>query len=169
MTPEPALGREDLVGHRFAALVAGDALDVSPPGAGDTARRWRLLADLAGSDLDVARLVEAHLDALAILSELTPQVLSAERGWSGGRWAVWAAESSSAGLCAEALPSGGWTVSGVKAWCSGAGVCTHALVTARADDGGRCLFAVTVTDPSVKALPNTWWNVGMAGSDTRAV
>jgi hypothetical protein len=26
-----------------------------------------------------------------------------------------------------------------------------------------------VTDPHVKALPSTWWNAGMAGSDTRPV
>ena len=28
---------------------------------------------------------------------------------------------------------------------------------------------MTVTDPAVKALPSTWWNAGMAGSDTRPV
>ena len=54
-------------------------------------------------------------------------------------------------------------------WCSGAGFCTHALVTARLDDGRRSLFAVTVIDPAVKPLPSTWWNAGMAGSDTRPV
>lgn len=42
-------------------------------------------------------------------------------------------------------------------------------MTARLEDGTQGLFAVTVTDPAVKALPSTWWNAGMAGSDTRPV
>ncbi len=46
---------------------------------------------------------------------------------------------------------------------------THALVTGRIDNGQRGLFAVTITDPAVKPLPSTWWNAGMAGSDTRSV
>ncbi|EUA40525.1 acyl-CoA dehydrogenase, middle domain protein [Mycobacterium avium subsp. avium 2285 (R)] len=64
---------------------------------------------------------------------------------------------------------GAYLLNGTKVWCPGAGFCTHALVTARRDDGTPGLFAVTVTDPTVKALPSTWWNAGMAGSDTRPV
>jgi len=42
-------------------------------------------------------------------------------------------------------------------------------MTARLADGVRGLFAVALVDPAVKALPTTWWNAGMAGSDTRPV
>jgi alkylation response protein AidB-like acyl-CoA dehydrogenase len=52
---------------------------------------------------------------------------------------------------------------GTKQYCSGARVCTHALVTAAADDGPR-LFAVEVADTSPRA--DSWPATGMAGSDT---
>jgi alkylation response protein AidB-like acyl-CoA dehydrogenase len=82
---------------------------------------------------------------------------------------VWAAESSDDALIATRIRGGAIILNGTKVWCSGAGFCTNALVTARLDDGRCGLFAVPVTEPAVKALPTTWWNVGMAGSDTRAV
>ncbi len=82
---------------------------------------------------------------------------------------MWAAESPDAVLTATEVKDGAFLLNGTKVWCSGAGFCTHALVTAGLDDGSRGLFAVTVVDPSVKALPTTWWNAGMAGSDTRPV
>lgn len=81
---------------------------------------------------------------------------------------MWAAESPDAVVTATNV-NGAFTLNGTKVWCSGAGFCTHALVTARRDDGRRGLFAVAVVDPAVKALPSTWWNAGMAGSDTRTV
>jgi alkylation response protein AidB-like acyl-CoA dehydrogenase len=58
---------------------------------------------------------------------------------------------------------------GTKMWCSGAGICTHALVTARLGAGGRGLFAVDLSDAKVCPLPSTWRNPGMAESDTRSV
>jgi alkylation response protein AidB-like acyl-CoA dehydrogenase len=63
----------------------------------------------------------------------------------------------------------GWSLEGTKAWCSGAGLCSHALVTARVASGERALFAVEVGHPAVSALPSTWCNPGMAQSDTRSV
>ncbi len=111
-----------------------------------------------------ARIAEAHVDAVAILDELGGKPPD-----SGQLWGVWAAESPDAVVTATKVGGGAVTLSGTKVWCSGAGFCTHALVTARLDDGRRGLFAVTVADPAVKALPTTWWNAGMAGSDTRPV
>lgn len=110
-----------------------------------------------------ARVAESHLDAVAILHEL-----GGKPPESGQLWGVWAAESPDAVLTATDV-NGAFTLSGTKVWCSGAGFCTHALVTARLEDGSRGLFAVQVTDASVKPLPSTWWNAGMAGSDTRPV
>lgn len=110
-----------------------------------------------------ARIAEAHVDAVAILHELggKPPEL-------GQLWGVWAAESPEAVLTATDV-NGAYTLDGTKVWCAGAGFCTHALVTARLEDGSRGLFAVALVDPAVKALPTTWWNTGMAGSDTRPV
>ncbi len=39
------------------------------PGCGETARRWAVLAAAGEHNLTVARVLEAHSDALAILSE----------------------------------------------------------------------------------------------------
>ena len=110
-----------------------------------------------------ARVAEAHVDAVAILHEL-----GGKPPESGQLWGVWAAESPDAALTATDV-NGAFTLTGTKVWCSGAGFCTHALVTARLEDATRGLFAVQLTDPAVKPLPSTWWNAGMAGSDTRPV
>ncbi len=74
-------------------------------------------------------------------------------------------------LTATHVSGDAFILNGTKVWCSGAGFCTNALVTAYIGDshGKRGLFAVTVTDPGIKPLPSTWWNSGMAGSDTRPV
>ena len=58
---------------------------------------------------------------------------------------------------------------GTKAWCSGAGLCTRALVTARLSDGKRGLFAVDVRGSAVRPMEHMWRNAGMAESDTRSV
>lgn len=139
-------------------------LELPMPGSGRTAERWRRLALLAEEDVTAARLAEAHADAVAILDEL-----GAKPPALGQLWGVWAAESSDAVLNATALHDGDVTLSGTKPWCSGSGICSHALVTARGPDGVRGLYAVKIDDPAVKPLPSTWWNPGMTGSDTRAV
>ncbi|WP_229894115.1 hypothetical protein [Streptomyces glebosus] len=54
---------------------------------------------------------------------------------------------------------------GVKQYCSGAQICTHALVTADTVQGRR-LFAVRLTDRGVTPVPETWQAVGMVGSNT---
>jgi alkylation response protein AidB-like acyl-CoA dehydrogenase len=139
-------------------------LEMPLPASGRTGERWQRLALLAEDDIVAARIAEAHVDAVAILHEL-----GGKPPESGQLWGVWAAESPDAVLTATIVSGGAFLLNGTKVWCSGAGFCTHPLVTARLNDGRRGLFAVTVVDPAVKALPTTWWNAGMAGSDTRPV
>ncbi len=139
-------------------------LDMPFPGSGATAERWRRLQNLAEQDIAAARIAEAHLDAVAILGELGGKPAQPEE-----LWGVWAAEAPDAVLTATPRGNGEVLLSGVKAWCSGAGFCTNALVTARQQDGRRALFAVPIVDPGVRPLPSSWWNAGMAASDTRAV
>ena len=138
-------------------------LDLPLPGRGDTAQRWRRLAALTEIDVVAGRLAEAHTDAVAILTELTGSGPGADQ-W----WGVWAAESGEAALSAR---EDGTRVllDGTKPWCSGAGLCTHALVTARLPSGQRGLFAVDLAAPGVRVLPDRWSNAGMAESDTRSV
>lgn len=138
-------------------------LELPLPASGRTAERWQRLAELAAENIVAARVAEAHVDAVAILHEL-----GGKPPETGQLWSVWAAEAPDAVLTATDI-RGAYLLNGTKVWCPGAGFCTHALVTARRDDGTPGLFAVTVTDPTVKALPSTWWNAGMAGSDTRPV
>ncbi|KDP05082.1 acyl-CoA dehydrogenase family protein [Mycobacterium avium] len=138
-------------------------LELPLPASGRTAERWQRLAELAAENIVAARVAEAHVDAVAILHEL-----GGKPPEPGQLWSVWAAEAPDAVLTATDI-RGAYLLNGTKVWCRGAGFCTHALVTARRDDGTPGLFAVTVTDPTVKALPSTWWNAGMAGSDTRPV
>ena len=58
-----------------------------------------------------------------------------------------------------------WVLDGVKKYCSGARVCTNALVTAAAGDGPR-LFAVTTAELELEPHQGSWPATGMAGSDT---
>lgn len=145
------------VGRAFQVAVDNGRLDLPLPGSGSTLQRWRALVDLAAEDLCVARLAEAHLDALAILAELDGPPPPA-----GSRWGVWAAHPPTPALTARDT-TGGWELTGVKPWCSGARACTHALITADAPDGYR-LFAVDLA--AARPVAGTWPAVGMAGSDS---
>ncbi|AQT80579.1 acyl-CoA dehydrogenase [Mycolicibacterium litorale] len=138
-------------------------LDLPLPGSGDTLCRWNRLAALCEVDVTAGRLAEAHTDAVAILAEL-----GGPPARPGRLWGVWAAEAPDATV--HARENGNSTsLSGTKAWCSGAGLCTDALVTARTASGARGLYAVDLSGPGVAPLPSTWANAGMADSDTRWV
>jgi alkylation response protein AidB-like acyl-CoA dehydrogenase len=143
-------------------LEAGQ-LDLPVPASGQTAVRWWKLAALTENDVVAGRLAEAHTDASAILTELDGP--APERAQL---WGVWAAEAPDGVVLAEDGHDG-VTLSGTKAWCSGAGLCTHALVTARRDDNSRCLYAVDLRAAGVKPLTPSWHNAGMRESDTRSV
>jgi alkylation response protein AidB-like acyl-CoA dehydrogenase len=151
------------VAEVFAAAVDDGLLDLPLPGSGQTADRFAALAALAEADPVLARLGEGHADAAAILAELGGPPLR-----PGERWGVWAAVPRS--LTATREPAG-WRVDGERPWCSGAGCCTHALVTAAtaAAPGGVRLFAVPVRPPGASPVDGTWPAVGMARSDSRTV
>jgi alkylation response protein AidB-like acyl-CoA dehydrogenase len=145
----------------MSAIEAG-LLDLPAPGSGATRARWAALVALGRADCTLARLAEAHTDALAILAELGSPPPAA-----GTRWGVWAAEPPTARV--EAAPlDGGWRLDGVKAWCSGATLLSHALVTVHAPDGRR-LLAVELDRPGVVPEAPGWAADGMTGSDTRTV
>ncbi|WP_343287341.1 hypothetical protein [Gordonia sp. SID5947] len=66
-------------------IVNEGALDVPLPGHGDTAIRLRTLADFCHRDISVGRLVEAHLDADAILAEIAGERVGPDELWGCGR------------------------------------------------------------------------------------
>ena len=90
------------------------------PGRGQTAERHRRLFAVGLEDLSVARLVEAHWDAVAILAE------AGRAAEQGALYGVWAAEASD-----KVLRMDGMSISGNKPFCSGAGIVDRALVTVK--------------------------------------
>lgn len=139
-------------------------LDLPLPAAGHTGDRWRRLAELAEVDLCAARLAEAHVDAAAILHELGGKPIDYDQ-----LWGVWAAETPGIALTATPISDGRYVLNGTKPWCSGAGICSHALATAQLSDDRRGLFVVEVVSPWVRPLKGQWANPGMARCDTRSV
>ncbi|WP_157079025.1 acyl-CoA dehydrogenase [Herbiconiux solani] len=113
------------------------------------------LATLGSADVTVARIVEPHLDALAILDECPDPVDLATIGAGpDSTWGVFAAEGP--GVRLTAVPDArGWLLEGTKPWCSLAGRLSHALVTAHVD-GGRRLFAVALGVPGVTVHDEAW-------------
>ena len=108
-----------------------------------------MLAAAGEHNLTVARVLEAHSDALAILSE-------AGAATPDGTWGVFAAEAAPHRL--EARDSGGRvTLTGVKPWCSLAARLDAALVTAHVGSDERQLFQVSLRHPSVTAQPPGAW------------
>lgn len=101
---------------------------------------------------------------MAILDELGGKPVQA-----GQLWAVWDTEDSDDTVTADVTEDGAMILTGTKQWCPGASFCTHALVAARYPDRTQGLFAVSLWESTVRALPSEWANPGMAGSDTRAV
>jgi alkylation response protein AidB-like acyl-CoA dehydrogenase len=146
------------------AMVAGQILDLPHPGGGRTLERFEALAALGELDLTTGRLAEAHTDAIAIRTEL-----GVLRGPSSGDevWGVWAAEPPNAQVLAR-RDGNEWLLQGRKAWCSGAGACTHALVTAKGQDGPR-LFAVDLHRTGVTLVDDPWPAAALSGTDTRSV
>lgn len=136
------------------------------PGAGETPLRFEALAALGARDLCLAKLVEPHHDATAILAELGGAPPNAD-----SLWGVWAAEPPHARV--EATSRGdGWELTGTKAFCSGADLVTHALVTATQGGVAR-LFAVNVAEGrgSARLTPaaSDWVGPGMRRAGTRTV
>jgi alkylation response protein AidB-like acyl-CoA dehydrogenase len=143
----------------FVDAASRGRLDLPLPGHGRTADRFRFLAEWGRQDLAFVRLAEGHADAMAIRAEL------GDGPGDEGRWGVWAAKPDSVRATRTQEQ---WRLTGDRPWCSGAGVCTCALLTAASEDGVR-LFAVDLGAPGVEPLDGTWPAVGMAASDSRTV
>lgn len=140
---------------------------VPAPGAGRTRQRWEVLATVAARDLVAARVLEPHLDALAILDEAANAgVDTIDPGTA--TWGVWAAEGPGVRLEAS-VHDGAWVLDGVKPWCSLAGDVSAGLVTAWVDERRRGLFAVQGSDPGFSADAGDWHPAGLAEVTTATV
>lgn len=156
------------VAHHPAALARSlqrlcDAgLDGLPrPGGGQTLQRWQALATVAAQDLSLCKLYEGHTDALAIFQDYPAQVPAQ------ATWGMWAAEPPQARVTLDAEQrDGSVRLHGRKAWCSGATVLSHGLLTAWNAQGEQQLVAVALQQPGVQVTEDGWQAVGMAATQS---
>ena len=143
----------------LAALIEARLDQLPLPAGGQTLARWRMLSEVASLDLSLAKLFEGHTDALAILAELGGPAVS-----SGQCWGTWCAEPPDARVSIERCVGGRVRLSGRKAWCSGAGEVSHALVSGWNEENRPWLAAVPLRQPGITVTRDGWPAVGMAAS-----
>lgn len=147
------------VAAQLRQLVGMGLARLPQPGKGNTLQRWQALSRVAQHSLSLAKLYEGHTDALAIQHELGHAPIQ-----TNATWAVWAAEG--AGQMVRISPSGNGrqvTLSGTKAWCSGAQGVSNALLTAWLEGQDQSqLVAVDLSHPSIQMNTDAWQAVGMA-------
>ena len=126
------------------------------------------LAAVGAASLTVGRLFEGHLNAVQLAargSHAASVILRAET-CTGRISGVWNAEGDG-GLKAVRVP-GGYSVSGRKIHCSGAGAIRRPVVTAKVDDDWLMLLPDTA-DPGVSVDLSVWQASGMRGTATGTV
>lgn len=159
-----------MMADQLKAAIARLGWADDPPGDPQTADELiALLArlyEIGRSDLPLARLVEGHVDAVQIVRRYgtAAQVDMLRRALArGATLGVW-----NAGLPGEALRLDDGRLSGGKSYASGAGVLSHALVTADTSAGVQLLLLDLSRVPP--AIDTDWWRViGMQRSETHQV
>ncbi|WP_243073961.1 acyl-CoA dehydrogenase [Microbacterium sp. SS28] len=142
--------------------------EIPLPGSGRTVDLWQFLAETSRVDVAAARILEPHLDALAILAEARAAGIDTDGVRDGlgsgddATWGVFAAEGPGTRLVASKDIARGWRLDGTKPWCSLAGRLTHALVTAWVAPDQRQLFAVPLRAPGVTARSGPWVSRGLS-------
>ncbi|MCO7486309.1 acyl-CoA dehydrogenase [Stenotrophomonas maltophilia] len=128
------------------------------PGSGHTLQRWRALAAWGAEDLCLAKVLEAHYDAQAIIAELNAPGVA-----EGQLLAVWAAEGPANTLRIDA----GGGLYGDKPWCSGSAWVDAALVTVRNTHGVWLCHVAAEHWCTLSGEP--WQAAGMAGIPSTTV
>ncbi len=126
------------------------------PGHGRTSDRHRFLFETGRRSLSLARLAEAHWDAVAILAEahhkLVPNAI----------YGVWAAE-----IPGRSLRLSSETLSGMKPFCSGAGLIDRALVTVVEPE--HLLIDVDLRQPHLAYDHSEWHTRAFSATNTCTV
>ncbi|SDT59481.1 acyl-CoA dehydrogenase family protein [Pseudomonas prosekii] len=153
----PGYADTQALGRCLRALVEAGFDQLPLPGSGQTLARFQRLAEVGGHDLGLCKLYEGHTDALAIIQQLGGSPTPAST------WGMWAAEPPQAKV--RVTPSGQMVLlNGRKAWCSGAAVLSHALLTAWDDQDQQQLVAVALDQPGVIVTTDGWQALGMAAT-----
>ena len=152
-----------LADRTHSALAAG-TLDL--PAIGEaTADRLAALIELAIDDVDLARLAEAHTDAVQILREAGTDAPA------GRLLGVWASEHPKMQVTAVEGrgPADPLTLTGTKPFCSGAGIVDEALVTV-STAAGPVLVRVPGEQLGPERIDATGWKVaGLRDARTATV
>jgi len=136
---------------------------------------WHVLsamATLGSLNLSLARVVEPHIDAQAILNQARATTIVAVDADDHQTWGVYAAHPP--GTRVDAVPPNGdprgpWMLSGTKHWCSLADQVSHAMLTATAPGGKQQLFAVDLAGDGVSVEMSEWKAVGLRDINTGKV
>lgn len=143
---------------RLKTIVANSP---SVPGGGHTAERHQRLFEVGRENLSLARLAEAHWDAMAILAEAELQPAP------NALYGVWASEIPGKALRLEKT-HGGWCINGLKMFCSGASLVDRALVTA-GTPSQLLDVNLTVQEPTVEFDFSHWKTSAFADTKTATV
>lgn len=135
------------------------AASLRAPGRGHTGERFAALFDCGRADLEVARLAEAHHDAVAIAAELDHEL---HRDAVYGVWAAGGADP----LTLVHREQGVHLV-GTVPWCTGVGIVDRALVTARTSTSASpMLLDIAVSDGEIVASAAPWVAPAFAETNT---
>jgi len=128
------------------------------PGDGQTSARHHALAEIARRNLSLARLAEAHFDALSILNEAgrTPV--------PGALYGVWASE-----IPGQALSIHNGVLSGKKRFCTGAGLLDRAIVTATGPEHRLIDIDLRATAHTLTIDTSEWVTPAFADTATATV
>jgi alkylation response protein AidB-like acyl-CoA dehydrogenase len=127
--------------------IAGESIPF--PGSGHMIGRLQRLFELGREDLSLARLAEAHFDAVAILAE------AGRMAQPNTLYGVWASEVPGKSLMLTET-AGGVVIQGAKSFCSGAGIVDRALITVSAPDSFLVDMDLRANEAQI-ALDNTVW------------
>jgi alkylation response protein AidB-like acyl-CoA dehydrogenase len=157
-SPDQAMSLAD----QLRALQRGGQLRLPAPGHGATAGRLQALLEFGRTDLSLARVVEAHTDAVAILTEAGCRELRESL------YGVWASDGPGSRLEVTRGHDGRLQLNGRKRFCSGATLVDAALVTAH--EGDKVLLVqVPLSLPGLSVAPDEWATAAFAATRTSTV
>jgi alkylation response protein AidB-like acyl-CoA dehydrogenase len=137
-------------------------MQIPLPGGGETAERHRRLVEIGREDLTLARLAEAHFDAIAILAE------AGSKPASGALYGVWAAETP--GKPIQLIENDNtFVILGQKPFASGATLIDRALVTVEAPEPWLIDVDLRTNESTVVADVAAWKAAAFAGTKTATV
>jgi alkylation response protein AidB-like acyl-CoA dehydrogenase len=148
--------------ERLRALQRAGALELPLPAAGASAQRHRALYAFGREDLSLARLAEAHTDALAILAQ------AGSSPAPGCLYGVWASDGPNSHLSLQRAADGTLRLQGRKQYCSGAPFLDAALVSAHEGDS-LWLLELPLRAPGIRIESAGWASPAFAATQTRSV